>query len=399
MNLKKWPPYPKLRYGHCYYSGSENCAHSVDAHPNADKITLIYRSEDLIKNGWKYSLFAPSAGIGHSGDGICERCLYLITSAHERNAENRRIAEEQERIKKEKQILYKQTCQKFKELEDQLKKQGTDICRYCLNKINGGDWRKWIENHNGAFSYNSKLISEKCCYNCEIEQDIKEQEKERKEKYQQRYQELKEEIKNDQMGGVLLDTSIDLALSFGEISEKQAKELHRLLERSVKDQEKKMREQEERELREENEGSNQEGNNQYDDWNEPKAKIEAGEEVDLNQWNLSPRQRRYLEEMIRNRSSNPNPVDSKLIQQLRTQISTLESNSNRTPGQEQELVEKKRKLEELERKLRELENKTDSTGNKDKGDKTGLYIGLGIGGTLVILFIIIFIKTRKKKSK
>ncbi|CAG8589398.1 2738_t:CDS:2, partial [Cetraspora pellucida] len=100
---------------------SENCAHSVDAHPNADKITLIYR------------------GIGHSGDGICERCLYLITSAHERNAENRRIAEEQERIKKEKQNLYKQTCQKFKELESQLKKQGTDICRYCLNKINGGD--------------------------------------------------------------------------------------------------------------------------------------------------------------------------------------------------------------------------------------------------------------------
>ncbi|CAG8611026.1 33184_t:CDS:2 [Racocetra persica] len=64
--------------------------------------------------------------------------------------------------------------------------------------------------------------------------------------------------------------------------------------------------------------------------------------------------------------------DNNLTQQsqLQSEISTLESNPNKTPEQEQELEEKKRKLAELEAKLRELEekNKTDnSTGNEDKG--------------------------------
>ncbi|CAG8449670.1 7718_t:CDS:2 [Cetraspora pellucida] len=72
--------------------------------------------------------------------------------------------------------------------------------------------------------------------------------------------------------------------------------------------------------------------------------------------------------------------------QLQSEISTLESNPNKTPEQEQELAEKKRKLQKLEVKLRELEekNKTDnSTGNKSE-DKTMLYAGGGIVGVLGI---------------
>ncbi|CAG8589379.1 2737_t:CDS:2 [Cetraspora pellucida] len=160
------------------------------------------------------------------------------------------------------------------------------------------------------------------------------------------------------MGGVLLDTSIDLALSFGEISEKQAKELHRLLERSVKDQERKMREQEERELREENKGSNQRKDNQ---------------------------QRRYLEEMMKDRLGKTDQDDSVLVQQLRVQIDRLEKKTDKTAQQEQELIDKKKKLAELEAKFKELENKTDnSSGNKDKEGKMALYIGGGIVGLMDI---------------
>ena len=83
----------------------------------------------------------------------------------------------------------------------------------------------------------------------------------------------------------------------------------------------------------------------------------------------------------------------------------LESNPNKTPQQAQELAEKKAKLKELEARLKELERlleqdkENSSVDNKDKSGKVALIVGCGIVGVVLIGFVFILVRGKKKRKK
>ena len=78
------------------------------------------------------------------------------------------------------------------------------------------------------------------------------------------------------------------------------------------------------------------------------------------------------------------------ISLLEREIKVLASKSTRTKVEEKILESKKKELAEL------LKKQGSSTGKADKGDKTVLYLGLGITGILLILGVLIWIRTRKR---
>ena len=91
------------------------------------------------------------------------------------------------------------------------------------------------------------------------------------------------------------------------------------------------------------------------------------------------------------------------MNQLQSEITQLASNPTKTSTQQAELTEKKKKLLELQNRQQELErllagsNKSNASESKDKGDRTGLYIGLGAVGAFLILGLFIFIRKHRKR--
>ena len=86
------------------------------------------------------------------------------------------------------------------------------------------------------------------------------------------------------------------------------------------------------------------------------------------------------------------PIDTQ-ITILQKEIKELESKLNKTQTEQALLDSKKRELEELLKK----QNNANTTDNKPS-DRTGLYIGLGIVGTLVLLFTIVLVRNHQRKQ-
>jgi len=113
-----------------------------------------------------------------------------------------------------------------------------------------------------------------------------------------------------------------------------------------------------------------------------------------------------LEEVLRKKginvpksvNSNPisnNPNIEKEIQsqqsQLRSQITSLEQKPNKTPAEQAELEEKRKRLQEL------LKKQNDNANNTTKpSDKTALVVG-GVIGILFIFGLFILARTRRKR--
>jgi len=99
-------------------------------------------------------------------------------------------------------------------------------------------------------------------------------------------------------------------------------------------------------------------------------------------------------ETKKDRSHNDNNLSTQKREQLQQDISNLENKPNKTK-EEQTLLEKKKK--ELEELLNRKNNSNDSSSKP--GDKTTLYLGLGIIGVFLVLSIFIIARNRKKNKR
>ena len=84
------------------------------------------------------------------------------------------------------------------------------------------------------------------------------------------------------------------------------------------------------------------------------------------------------------------------MNQLQSQITTLENKPNKTKEEQTELETKKKRLQEL---LAKMKGKSNLEVNKDKGDKTGFYVGLGVIGVVLIGLVLILVRRSKKRKK
>jgi len=89
-----------------------------------------------------------------------------------------------------------------------------------------------------------------------------------------------------------------------------------------------------------------------------------------------------------------NTRESKNIMKLQSDITNLENKPNKTKEEQALLEEKKKELEEL---LRRKNNSNIS--NSKPSDKTGLYIGCGVVGIVLILGLFILVRTRKRPNR
>ena len=86
------------------------------------------------------------------------------------------------------------------------------------------------------------------------------------------------------------------------------------------------------------------------------------------------------------------PLDTQ-ISILQKEIKELENKPFKTKAEQALLDGKKKELEELLKK----QNKSNAAETKTN-DRTGLYIGCGIVGTLILLFTIVLVRNRQKRK-
>jgi|SRR6185503_12658544 len=83
-------------------------------------------------------------------------------------------------------------------------------------------------------------------------------------------------------------------------------------------------------------------------------------------------------------------------QQLQTEIITLEQKPNKTPTEQAELEEKRKRLQELEELLKKQNSNANNTTKPS--DKTSLVIGCGVIGVVLIGLVLILMRKNKKKK-